>query len=143
MFERVILKAMNGEGKGREFILENEMDYVLGRALDCSCVVEDPYRLVSRRHCRIDVRAPLVHIQDLGSRNGTQINGKNIGRTTNGKWFEEFMHEEYEEYPLNDGDILQIAGYEFQVKLEPSFPCAAAIPCAEEELCVCDCSSCF
>jgi hypothetical protein len=42
MFERIILHALNGNRKGQEFVLENEADYVLGRARDCSCVLDDP-----------------------------------------------------------------------------------------------------
>ncbi len=42
--------------------------------------------------------------------------------------FEEFQHEGYAEHPLEDGDTLRIAGYEFRVEFEPAPPCAAAEP---------------
>ena len=123
MFERVILRATNGELKGREFVLENGRDYILGRATDCSCVLDDPFRLVSRHHCRIEVHAPFVRIQDLGSCNGTQVNGANIGRCQKRRLFEEWLQEGYTEYPLGDGDALQIAGYDFQVEFDPPPSC--------------------
>ena len=138
MFEHVILRATNGKRKGQEFVLENETDYILGRSWDCSCVLDDPLCFVSRRHCRIEVHAPFVRIQDVGSRNGTQVNGASIGRREKGQSFEELLDEGHAEHPLNDGDILQIAGYEFQVEFEPAPPCAAAEPRDQEKLWSCD-----
>lgn len=134
MFSRVILRATNGELKGREFVLENGRDYILGRATDCSCVLDDPFRLVSRRHCRIEVHAPFVRIQDLGSCNGTQVNGANIGRRHKRRLFAEWLQESYTEYPLGDGDALQIAGYDFQVEFDPPPSCEATEFLEEAEI---------
>lgn len=121
MFNRIILHAANGESKGMTFVLENERDYILGRDADCSFVIADPFRLVSRRHCRIEVHAPFVRIQDLGSRNGTQINGRNIGcRCIRQLLFEDTLPEAYGEHPLENGDILRLAGYDFRVEFDPS-----------------------
>jgi pSer/pThr/pTyr-binding forkhead associated (FHA) protein len=142
MFERIILHATNGEWKGRTFVLENDTDYILGRSRDCSCVLDDPLYLVSRRHCRIEVHAPFVRIQDLDSRNGTRVNGVSIGHDGKGLLFEEPLHEVYAVHPLEDGDTLQIAGYEFQVEFEPMLPCGAAEPRDQEKLWSCDCALC-
>jgi pSer/pThr/pTyr-binding forkhead associated (FHA) protein len=126
MFDRIILSATNGESKGMTFVLENERDYILGRDADCSFVIADPFRLVSRRHCRIEVHAPFVLIQDLGSRNGTQINGRSIGRQRKRQLlFEDALPEVYGEHPLEDGDILQLAGYDFRVEFDPPSPSTA------------------
>jgi hypothetical protein len=46
------------------------------------------------------------------------------------------------EHPLDDGDTLQIADYEFQVEFEPAPPCAAAEPRDQGKLWSCDCASC-
>src|SRR5579884_39678 len=142
MFERVILRATNGKLKGQEFVLENETDYTVGRARDCSCVLDDPLCLVSRRHCRIKVHAPFVRIQDLGSRNGTRVNGASIGPREQEPLFEDFPQEGHAEHSLDDGDTLQIAGYEFQLEFEPAPPCAASEPRDQERLWSCDCASC-
>ncbi|MFW6067400.1 MAG: FHA domain-containing protein [Myxococcota bacterium] len=48
----------------------------IGRGPECHVTVEDP--MVSRRHARIRVRGEDVDIQDLGSRNGVRINGRQI-----------------------------------------------------------------
>lgn len=49
---------------------------LLGRGADCGIRLTDPE--VSRRHCRFLVRFPGVEVQDLGSVNGTFLNGRRI-----------------------------------------------------------------
>ena len=142
MIEHVILRATNGKQKGQEFILDNEGDYTLGRAKECSCVLNDPLYLVSRRHCRIKVHGPSVCVQDLSSRNGTQVNGMSIGRRDRRPLFEEVPQEPYAKHPLEDGDTLRIAGYEFQVEFEPAPPCAEPEPRDQEQLWSCHCTAC-
>jgi pSer/pThr/pTyr-binding forkhead associated (FHA) protein len=70
------------------------------------------------------------------------VNGTSIGRREKRQWFEECLDENHAEHPLDDGDTLQIAGYEFQVIFEPAPPCAAAEPRDQEKLWSCDCASC-
>ncbi len=47
---------------------------VLGRSPDCHITIEDP--LISRQHARIVVEHGVVTFHDLGSRNGSRINGR-------------------------------------------------------------------
>ena len=51
---------------------------VLGRASDCDLVL--PQEEVSRRHARLVRQGPRYEIQDLGSVNGTLVNGRRIDR---------------------------------------------------------------
>ena len=51
---------------------------VLGSSPEADVVVANPY--VSRLHARIGVRDGRFHIGDLGSRNGTFVNGSRLGR---------------------------------------------------------------
>jgi FHA domain len=46
----------------------------LGRALECDLAVVTPH--VSRQHARLDVENGQLFVEDLGSSNGTMINGK-------------------------------------------------------------------
>src|SRR5262249_12611551 len=85
MFDRVILTCTEGPLKGRKFVLENGAHCVVGRAKDCSIQVPDDLSLVSRHHCLIDVDAPDVRVRDLGSLNGTYVNGETIGRRYRGE----------------------------------------------------------
>ncbi len=52
---------------------------VLGRSPDCHITIEDP--LISRQHARIVVEAGVVTFHDLGSRNGSRINGRPVSGT--------------------------------------------------------------
>lgn len=142
MFERVILRATEGLLKGKEYALENGTNCILGRSKDCSPCLFDPSFLISRRHCRIKVSAPLIRIQDLGSRNGTYVNGENIGQRHKERTFEEAMQEEHTEYPLWQGDKLRIGDNIFQVELDPPPPCAEAEECDPKKLCTSDCIPC-
>jgi hypothetical protein len=126
MFARVILHAREGPVKGQDFVLENGTDCVLGRSADCSVQFADPFAVVSRHHCRIKVFAPTVHIQDLGSRNGSYVNGKMIGQRRKEQMFPEALLEEQAEYSLWQGDTLRVGDTIHQVELDPPPPCAEA-----------------
>lgn len=49
---------------------------VIGRGSDCDLVIEDPH--LSRRHAEIRVAGQYLEVEDLGSANGTYLNGERI-----------------------------------------------------------------
>jgi pSer/pThr/pTyr-binding forkhead associated (FHA) protein len=51
-------------------------DFVVGRSSSCNLALDDA--LVSRRHAVFHVSADGVEVEDLGSRNGVQVNGTTI-----------------------------------------------------------------
>ena len=51
-------------------------EVVIGRSPECHVTVEDP--LISRQHARILISGDSAQIMDLGSRNGTHVNGERI-----------------------------------------------------------------
>ncbi len=52
--------------------------FVIGRTAECDLSIDDGK--ASRRHARIAVEAGVVEIEDLGSSNGTLLNGKPVAR---------------------------------------------------------------
>ncbi len=86
-----MLIAYEGELEGERWVLDRDR-VTIGRASDCEIVL--PERQVSRYHARIDRGASGYTVRDLQSKNGTFVNGKQIGA---------------EPEPLNDGDEIQIA----------------------------------
>ncbi len=57
-------------------------DLVVGRGDDCDIQLpkDQVHSLVSRHHCAFQIDPPAIRVRDLGSRNGTYLNGVNIGQ---------------------------------------------------------------
>jgi hypothetical protein len=73
-----VLRFISGKYKGGEFPVSNEKEIVVGRSSDLDMVlVED---MVSRKHARIAMQGDQIWIEDLGSTNGTFVNGEKIKR---------------------------------------------------------------
>jgi pSer/pThr/pTyr-binding forkhead associated (FHA) protein len=77
----VTLTVVNGPLAGQEYVFQDSALYVLGRARGCFPHVPDDARHkdVSRHHCLLGINPPEMWVQDLGSKNGTYVNGKKIG----------------------------------------------------------------
>lgn len=73
------LVVVGGKSRGQEFVLRPG-DNTLGR--DSSCDIHFPIEGVSKRHLTLTVTDDVVYIQDMGSSNGTFLNGKIIKRAT-------------------------------------------------------------
>jgi pSer/pThr/pTyr-binding forkhead associated (FHA) protein len=68
------LEIVEGAGAGRMVVLTTEV--TIGRGRDAGLVLAD--ELVSRRHARVTPSGPGAVVEDLGSRNGTFLNGDGI-----------------------------------------------------------------
>lgn len=70
----VAFQLVIAEGKeaGREFVFE-QASVVIGRTSECDVVLYDPG--ISRKHARIFSEGPEYFVEDMGSSNGTKVNG--------------------------------------------------------------------
>lgn len=95
-------------GDHRPFVLRKEST-VIGRREDCDLriAVGD----VSRKHCRLILGPDSVEIEDLGSSNGTFVNGTKIQRS-----------------PVNAGDTIQIGPVVFVIQVDGQPAVAEATP---------------
>ncbi len=82
---------------GTRHVLEGEQ--TLGRSPDCGITIEDSR--VSRNHAKIKVEGERVTVEDLGSANGTLVNGQRIAAVTQ----------------LSNGDTLKLEKHLFTVEL--------------------------
>ena len=74
--ERYILKFISGKYQGGEFALEMNQELIIGRSSELEMVlIED---MVSRHHAKIVTTPEEITIEDLGSTNGTFVNGEKI-----------------------------------------------------------------
>src|SRR5688572_4483251 len=72
------LRFISGKYQGGEYALPAEKEIVIGRGGELDIVlVED---MVSRKHAKITTQGGKIVIQDLGSTNGTFVNGEKIKR---------------------------------------------------------------
>jgi len=116
MFTRITLTALQGDMTGTEFVLEEPGRYLMGRADDCELCVTGDGCSVSRHHCVLHVDPPALSVRDLGSRNGTYVNGEMIGRRSMAEPPDDNALEEYfTDFELNDGDELRLGRLVFLV----------------------------
>jgi hypothetical protein len=73
-----VLRFISGKYQGGEFPIAADKQIIVGRSSDLDMVlVED---MVSRKHARIAMQGEQIWIEDLGSTNGTFVNGEKIKR---------------------------------------------------------------
>ena len=66
------LVIAEGKEAGREFVFD-QMSVVIGRISECDVILYDPG--VSRKHARIFAEGEIYFVEDMGSSNGTKVNG--------------------------------------------------------------------
>jgi pSer/pThr/pTyr-binding forkhead associated (FHA) protein len=71
----VNLVLLKKNGSKKAFPLPSSVT-VIGRRSNCDLYI--PLTSVSRKHCQLNCREGTLKIRDLGSRNGTYVNGKRV-----------------------------------------------------------------
>jgi pSer/pThr/pTyr-binding forkhead associated (FHA) protein len=92
MFKLVVV---GGKLRGKEFIL-SDGENIIGRASDSDIVIQIDG--VSKKHLKVTVNGETAFTEDLGSSNGTIVNGKIIKKMT-----------------IKDGDKIALPNLIFQV----------------------------
>ena len=77
---RLVLRFISGKYQGGEIPLQDAQELVVGRASDAGIVLVE--EMVSRRHARFLLSNTELSIEDLGSTNGTFVNGEKIQKST-------------------------------------------------------------
>ena len=106
------LVFLAGPIAGRRYRLADG-EYVIGRRSDCQIFVPD--MRVSRQHARLWKHEEGWLIEDLGSNNGTYVNGTRLPHSS----------------PLNDGDEITIANN--RIRVEAGLDAGDALPEPQRE----------
>jgi pSer/pThr/pTyr-binding forkhead associated (FHA) protein len=72
------LRFISGKYQGGEFPMTPNKEIIVGRSSDLDMVLVE--EMVSRKHARISYENDSVFIEDLGSTNGTFVNGEKVKR---------------------------------------------------------------
>lgn len=78
MSAKIRLKFVAGARKGQEFSFDSHDTFLFGRASECHISLPRD-KLVSRHHFLLEVNPPDARLRDLGSLNGTYVNGIKYG----------------------------------------------------------------
>src|SRR6266850_4424159 len=74
---QVNLKVLAGPYKGRIFNFHQPDTFLIGRTNDAHLCLPDD-RFFSRHHCLLEISPPRCFLRDLGSTNGTFVNGRRV-----------------------------------------------------------------
>jgi predicted component of type VI protein secretion system len=107
------LLVVQGKPEGKEIPVRVPR-FIIGRSAECQ--LRPNSELISRHHCQIAVNGNQASIMDLGSSNGTIVNGERIT----------------EEVPIDDGDLVQVGPLGFQVLLVRDSVVETAVAAAAE-----------
>jgi CBS domain-containing protein len=118
MTARITLTAENGPLAGQEFVFTERRTCLVGRAEDCDLRLPNGpgFCDVSRHHCLLHLDPPALRVRDLGSRNGTRVNGTQIGHPTGRDGPPDAPPVFLAGYELRDGDELEVGHTVFRVR---------------------------
>ena len=122
---RVILEVIAGEQVGERYTFDEPSGFLFGRADDCHCVVVND-NTFSRHHFMLEINPPCVTIKDLGSLNGTYVNGEKHG----GRPAEVLPEDADWSAPiaLRSNDLIEAGNCMFELIIEGSNVC---VDCGE------------
>lgn len=103
---RVTLTATAGIHLGHSYSFEGHDTFLVGRGDQAHFRLPSGDRFFSRTHFMVEVNPPRCSLMDLGSRNGTHVNGQRV----------QSVQE------LKDGDTIKAGHTIFQVRLEELSP---------------------
>ncbi len=107
------LKVTGGPHLGKEFQFDQHDSFIVGRGRQAHFQLAHDDRYFSRVHFMVEINPPLCRLVDLGSRNGTKVNGQRV--TT---------------IDLKDGDVIAAGKTVIQVSMAAD---ATESPAADAE----------
>ena len=107
----VVLRVTAGPHEGQNFVFERHETFVVGRSSSVQFPVPDD-KFLSRDHFLIEFNPPACFMKDMGSTNGTKLNGHRVA-----------------EAKLKDGDIISAGKSAFQIIVQDTWNGIPRIRC--------------
>lgn len=98
---KISLSVISGPQSGQNFTFDRHETFIFGRSSKADCRVEDD-GYISRYHFMLEINPPVCMLKDMGSRNGTKLNGQRVG-----------------EVQVMSGDVISAGTSQFQLKIDP------------------------
>jgi pSer/pThr/pTyr-binding forkhead associated (FHA) protein len=108
----VNLVLLKKNGSRKIFPLPSEIT-TIGRHRSCDLHI--PLASVSKKHCQLHLDSGVLKLRDMGSKNGTNLNGKPV-----------------EEAVIQPGDFIEVGPLKFQVQIDNQ-PKDAAAPAKPQQ----------
>ena len=135
---KITLEVAEGPIRGKVFVFEEHDTFIFGRARDCHARLSQEDTTASRHHFLLEVNPPDVRIRDLGSLNGTFINGRKFGGRKEGESPQEAAHRKLPDLDLSDKDQIGVGETVFVVRIQaPGFCCRCHKEIPEEFQAMC------
>jgi len=105
---RVTLLVTAGPIQGRRFEFTEHDTFLFGRSPDCHAQLSPRDTSASRHHFLLEVNPPAARLRDLGSLNGTHVNGTRHGGRARDETPEQASQRVQTEVDLRDGDRIRV-----------------------------------
>jgi serine/threonine protein kinase len=118
MAARVSLLVTAGPIRGQRFDFDGHDTFLFGRAPDCHARLSPDDASASRHHFLLEANPPMARLRDLGSLNGTRLNGVRHGGRGLDETPEQALRRGGVEVDLHDGDEIRVGATVIRVAIE-------------------------
>jgi hypothetical protein len=115
---RVSLVVVAGPIRGRRYDFDRHDTFLFGRAPDCHARLDASDASASRHHFLLEANPPLARVRDLGSLNGTHVNGVRHGGRRPDETPESAKARGLAQVDLRHGDEIRVGATIIRVEIE-------------------------
>ena len=134
MAGKVSLVVTAGPIRGQRYDFTEHDTFLFGRGADCHARLASNDAAASRHHFMLEVNPPRARLRDLGSLNGTHVNGVRHGGRRATETPENAAAHSGAEVDLKDGDEIRVGATHIKVDIEGPAACSeCGRPIADEE----------
>ena len=109
-------------------MFEDHDTLLFGRGADCHARLSEQDGKASRHHFLLEVNPPAARLRDLGSLNGTYVNGRKHGGREKHLTPEQAAQQPWPQVDLRDGDLIRVGATVINVRIDGATAPAAPPP---------------